>query len=229
MLERLKQEVCQANLELVNQGLVIYTFGNVSAIDRSQGLVCIKPSGVEYQEMKPEDMVILDLEGNKVEGKLNPSSDTKTHIMLYKGFPQIGAVAHTHSVFATSWAQAQKSIPCLGTTHADYFYGGVPCTPAMSDQQIQKDYEQETGTLILETFKPLDYRVCQGVLVASHGPFTWGKDAAQAVYMSTMLEWVARSSLYTLMLDPEHKNISKALLDKHYLRKHGREAYYGQQ
>lgn len=229
MLEQLKQHVYDANMELVKNGLVIYTFGNVSAIDRDRGIVAIKPSGVDYDKLKPEDMVLVDLEANIVEGQLNPSSDTKTHLELYKGFTGIGGVAHTHSTFATAWAQAKRPIPCLGTTHADYFYGEVPCTGAISDRQIQKDYEQQTGQLILDTFTSYNYNQCQAVLVACHGPFTWGKDAAEAVFVSTILESIARTSLYSVMLNPDIEGIRQTLLDKHYLRKHGDRAYYGQE
>ncbi|MDZ7838619.1 MAG: L-ribulose-5-phosphate 4-epimerase [Actinomycetota bacterium] len=229
MLEQLKQHVYEANIKLVKNGLVIYTFGNVSAIDRDRGIMAIKPSGVDYDKLKPEDMVLVDLEANIVEGKLNPSSDTKTHLELYKEFADIGGVAHTHSTFATAWAQAKRPIPCLGTTHADYFYGEVPCTEVISDQQIQKDYEQQTGQLILDTFNSYNYNQCQAVLVARHGPFTWGKDAAEAVFVSTILESIARASLYSVMLNPDIEAIKQTLLDQHYLRKHGDGASYGQE
>lgn len=228
MDQALKEKVFEANMALVEQGLVMHTFGNVSAVDRKKKVVCIKPSGVDYAKMKPQDMVLLDLEGQVLEGALKPSSDTKTHLALYKGFPDIGGVAHTHSGYATAWAQAKRPLPCLGTTHADHFYGPIPCSKVLSEHRIQKDYEQETGKLIIETFKDIDYRHMKAVLVACHGPFTWGKDAAEAVFISAMLEAVARTSLYSVLLKKDLKNIQQALLDKHYLRKHGAGAYYGQ-
>ncbi len=228
MLEDLKKKVYDANLELVASKLVIYTFGNVSAIDREKGLICIKPSGVDYEKMRVSDMVLVDMEGRTVEGDLRPSSDTKTHLALYKGFSEIGAVAHTHSRYATAWAQAKKPIPCLGTTHADYFYGQVPCTRVIPDTKIEKDYELETGNLIIEAFEGIDYRRIEAVLVACHGPFTWGRDADEAVFVSSILEAIAHTAIYSMMLDPKAENIKKTLLDRHYLRKHGSGAYYGQ-
>ncbi len=228
MNQALKEKVFEANMALVERGLVMHTFGNVSAVDRDKKVVCIKPSGVDYAKMKPQDMVLLDLEGQVLEGELKPSSDTKTHLALYKGFPDIGGVAHTHSGYATAWAQAKRPLPCLGTTHADHFYGPIPCTGALSEHRIQKDYEQETGKLIIETFKGIDYRHMKAVLVACHGPFTWGKDAAEAVFVSAMLEAVARTSFCSVLLKKDLKNIQQALLDKHYRRKHGAGAYYGQ-
>lgn len=228
MLEKLKHEVLRANLELPRKGLVIYTWGNVSGIDREKGLVVIKASGVEYEEMKEEHMVVLDLEGNIVEGKYRPSSDTPTHLVLYKAFPGIGGVVHTHSVWATQWAQAGKGIPCYGTTHADYFYGEIPCTRKMTDKEIKGAYEHETGNVIVETFKSIDPSNIPAVLINGHGPFTWGKDAAEAVHNSVVLEEVARMAHNSLVLNPGLKPVSQSLLDKHFLRKHGSNAYYGQ-
>jgi len=228
MLEALKQKVLEANLELVAKGLVIYTWGNVSGIDREKGLVVIKPSGVPYESMKAEHMVVVDLEGKVVEGDLNPSSDTPTHLVLYKAFPEIGGIVHTHSTWATQWAQAGKSIPCLGTTHADYFYGEIPCTRPMTDEEIKGAYEAETGNVIVETFKGLNPMHMPAVLVNGHGPFAWGKDAQNAVHNSVVLEEVAKMAHNSLMLNPGLKGISQTLLDKHFLRKHGANAYYGQ-
>jgi len=227
-LSELKEEVYKANIRLYQSGLVISTFGNVSGIDRGNSLVAIKPSGVSYKKLTPEDIVLVDLEGNKVEGKLNPSSDTKTHLELYRAFSNIGGVAHTHSTYATAWAQAKKAIPCLGTTHADYFYGEVPCTRVINDSCILKDYELETGKLIVDTFKSKDYHYMKAVLVACHGPFSWGENAIEAVEVSIALEEIAENALYSILIDPNIDNIKKSLLDKHYLRKHGRGAYYGQ-
>jgi len=228
MLEALKQKVLEANLELVAKGLVIYTWGNVSGIDREKCLVVIKPSGVPYESMKAEHMVVVDLEGKVVEGDLNPSSDTPTHLVLYKAFPEIGGIVHTHSTWATQWAQAGKSIPCLGTTHADYFYGEIPCTRPMTDEEIKGAYEAETGNVIVETFKGLNPMHMPAVLVNGHGPFAWGKDAQNAVHNSVVLEEVAKMAHNSLMLNPGLKGISQTLLDKHFLRKHGANAYYGQ-
>lgn len=227
-LSKLKEEVYKANIRLYQSGLVISTFGNVSGIDRSKSLVAIKPSGVSYKKLTPEDIVLVDLEGNKVEGKLNPSSDTKTHLELYRAFSDIGGVAHTHSTYATAWAQARKAIPCLGTTHADYFYGEVLCTRVISNSCIIKDYELRIGELIVDTFKSKDYRHMKAVLVACHGPFSWGEDAEEAVEISVALEEIAKTALYSMVINPTIDNIKKSLLDKHYLRKHGKGAYYGQ-
>ena len=228
MLEALKEQVWQANLELPKRGLVVYTWGNVSGIDREKGLVVIKPSGVDYEEMKPEDMVVTDLDGNIVEGKLRPSSDLKTHLVLYRNFKAIGGVVHTHSTWATIWAQAGLSIPPLGTTHADYFYGDVPCTRRMTGDEISRDYEEETGNVILEEFRGLNPSDLPGVLVNNHGPFTWGKDAHNAVHNAVVLEELAKMAYHTIALNPDVMPISQNLLDKHYLRKHGANAYYGQ-
>ena len=227
-LEQLKEKVYQANMGLYKSNLVIGTFGNVSGRDKKSGLVAIKPSGVDYRELKAGDMVVLDLEGAVVEGDLNPSSDTKTHLELYKAFSDIGGIVHTHSTYATAWAQAKRPVPCLGTTHADYFYGEVPVTPVISDTAIKKDYEQETGTLIIDTFKYIDYHHMKAVLVACHGPFTWGIDAAEAVSLSITLEEISKTSFLSVTLAPSLENMKKSLLDKHYLRKHGPGAYYGQ-
>ena len=224
----LREAVCRANLDLVRAGLVVDTFGNVSGVDRDLGIVAIKPSGVSYDRLTPETMVLVDLEGRRVEGDLNPSSDTKTHLVLYRAFPGIGGVVHTHSRAATSWAQARRALPCFGTTHADYFRGEVPCTAVITDAQIARDYEEETGAQIVEAFGKLDYLSMPAVLVASHGPFTWGRDAADAVHTSVILEYVAEMAAASLALNPSLKPVRQALLDKHYLRKHGRGAYYGQ-
>lgn len=227
MLEKLKEEVLAANLELVRQGLVIYTWGNVSGIDRASGLVVIKPSGVSYDAMNASDMVVVDMDGKVVEGELRPSSDTPTHLALYRAFPGIGGVVHTHSVYATAWAQAGRGIPVLGTTHADYFYGDIPCTGDMTPEQIKGDYEAETGNVIVETFKGLNPEYTPAVLVKNHGPFTWGKDAAEAVYHAKVLEEVARMASISLALNPS-AGIREELVEKHFLRKHGPGAYYGQ-
>jgi L-ribulose-5-phosphate 4-epimerase len=227
-IKMLREQVYRANLELVEKGLVIYTFGNVSGIDRESGTVAIKPSGVDYDRLTPGSMVLLDLDGNTLGGDFNPSSDTKTHLVLYRRFPEIGGIAHTHSRFATSWAQARRPLPCFGTTHADYFYGTIPCTEVIDDERLKRDYEEETGSLIVDTVGGMDIEYMKAVLVACHGPFTWGKDADEAVYMSVMLEEVAASGLNTVLLSPDAEPIKKALLDKHYLRKHGPGAYYGQ-
>jgi L-ribulose-5-phosphate 4-epimerase len=229
-LKRLKEEVYISNIELVEKNLVVFTFGNVSGIDRKSGIIAIKPSGVDYDKLTPEIMVLVDLEGNKIDSNLNPSSDTKTHIKLYKAFPDIGGIVHTHSRFATSWAQAKKPILCLGTTHADYFYGEIPCTEVISDEQIAKDYEEETGNLIVETFKNknIDYHHIKACLVSSHGPFTWGKEPKEAVFLSSILEEIAQMNFNSILINPKLENIKKTLIDKHYLRKHGKHAYYGQ-
>lgn len=227
MLEELKNKVLEANLDLVRQGLVIYTWGNVSGIDRSAGLVVIKPSGVCYDDMKASDMVVVDLDGNVVEGDLNPSSDTSTHLVLYRAFPQIGGVVHTHSTFATAWAQAGRDIETLGTTHADYFYGPVPCTPALSNEQISGDYEASTGDLIVEVFKERNPMHTPAILVKNHGPFSWGRTPAEAVYHAKVLEEVAKMNFICGLLNPD-ASIKPELVEKHFLRKHGPNAYYGQ-
>jgi L-ribulose-5-phosphate 4-epimerase len=227
-LLKLKEEVYKANIKLYQSGLVTSTFGNASGIDRSRSLVAIKPSGVPYKKLTPRDIVLVDLEGNRVEGKLNPSSDTKTHLELYKAFPDIGGVAHTHSTYATAWAQAKKAIPCLGTTHADFFYGEIPCTKIISNNCILEDYELETGKLIVNTFKSIDYHYMKAVLVACHGPFSWGENAEEAVKIGIALEEIAKTAIYSMIINPTLGNIKKSLLGKHYLRKHGKGAYYGQ-
>ena len=225
---RLQEQVYRANLELKELGLVVATFGNASGIDRSLGIVAIKPSGVSYTELAAEHMALVDLDGRVLEGELNPSSDTPTHLRLYREFPEIGGVAHTHSKFATAWAQARRPLPCFGTTHADIFHGAVPCTAVMRDEQILRNYEEETAVQILETFARRDYRNVPGVLVACHGPFTWGLTPAKAVYHSLMLETIAEMNAVSLALSPRLGGIKRSLLDKHYLRKHGEGAYYGQ-
>jgi L-ribulose-5-phosphate 4-epimerase len=228
MLKDLKEAVLEANLELPKRNLVTYTWGNVSGIDRKKGLVVIKPSGVNYDELKAEDLVVLDLEGNKVEGKLNPSSDTPTHLAIYNKFEEVNGVVHTHSRWATIWAQAGKGIPALGTTHADYFYGEIPCTRKMTAEEIEGEYEKETGKVIIETFEGKNPIYVPGVLVNNHGPFTWGKDAHEAVHNAVVLEEVAMMAYYTCSLTPGISPIAQTLLDKHFLRKHGKNAYYGQ-
>jgi L-ribulose-5-phosphate 4-epimerase len=227
-IRKLQEDVYRANFELVEKNLVIYSFGNASGIDRESGVVAIKPSGVDYRELAPDNMVLVTLDGEVLESELNPSSDTKTHLALYKAFSDIGGVVHTHSRHATAWAQAKLPLPCLGTTHADYFYGAVPCTEVISDEQITRGYEKETGTLIVNTFKKFDYHTMKAVLVACHGPFTWGDDPQDAVFMSDMLEEIARMNFMSVLLNPEVGDIKRTLLDKHYLRKHGENAYYGQ-
>jgi len=228
MYEELKKSVCKANYELPRRKLVIYTFGNVSAIDREAGVVAIKPSGVAYGELRPENMVVVDLDGEIVEGDLKPSSDTPTHLELYRKFKQIGGICHTHSKNATAWAQACREIPCLGTTHADYFYGAIPVTKALTKSEIQKDYELNTGRAIIKRFSGIDPMQMKAVLVANHGPFTWGKTAKDAVETTVILEEISRTAIDALLLNPDQEQISQALLDKHYLRKHGDKAYYGQ-
>jgi len=231
MLEQLKAEVCQANLDLVTAGLVIQTWGNVSAVDREHGLLVIKPSGVPYSGMKPEHMVVVSLaDGRVVEGGLKPSSDTPTHRGLYRAFPGLGGIVHTHSLFATAWAQAGKPLLAYGTTQADYWYGDVPCTRKLTAAEIKTDYEANTGEVIIETFKRLkfDPRQHPAVLVASHGPFAWGKDAPDAVHNACVLEFIARLNSETLRINPRLKPMQPVLLDKHFLRKHGPGAYYGQ-
>ncbi len=228
MLQRLREEVLEANLELVRQGLVLYTFGNVSGIAREKGLVVIKPSGVPYAEMKPEHLVVTDLSGNVVEGELRPSSDLATHLVLYNSFAEIGGVAHSHSAYATAWAQARKPIPCFGTTHADYFHGPVPVTSELTDLEIAEEYEKNTGHVIIRSLQETSADAPPGILVANHGPFTWGKDAAAAAHHAAILESIARMAYFTLAIDAAAKPPGTALRDKHYFRKHGENAYYGQ-
>ncbi len=229
MLEKLKEEVCKANLELPKHGLVTFTWGNVSGVDREQGLMVIKPSGVEYDGMTAEDMVVVSLAtGEKVEGKWKPSSDTATHVALYNAFNGIGGIVHTHSRWATSFAQAGRGIPAYGTTHGDYFYGEIPCTRKMTPNEIAGEYEKETGNVIIETFKDLSENDIPAVLVNSHGPFAWGTDPMNAVHNAVVLEELAFMALHTEMLNPEIGVMQQQLLDKHYLRKHGKNAYYGQ-
>ena len=228
MLKKLKKKVCKANLELVEHGLVILTWGNVSAIDRETSLIVIKPSGVSYDDMKPDDMVVVDLDGNVVEGSYKPSSDTATHIILYKNFPDIGGVVHTHSEWATIWSQTGQAIPALGTTHADYFYGDIPCTRKLTNSEINSAYEEETGKVIVETFHNIDPNTIPGVLVNNHGPFSWGKDAQDAVHNAVVMEVVSKMAYYTLNIETKPP-IDQKLLDKHYLRKHGKNSYYGQE
>ncbi len=228
MLEDLKKTVLDANLLLPKFGLVTFTWGNVSGIDREKGLVVIKPSGVEYDSMTADDMVVVDLDGNVVEGKWKPSSDTPTHVVLYKAFPNIGGVVHTHSRWAVSFAQAGRAIPAMGTTQGDYFYGDIPCTRPMTDEEIKGEYEKETGNVIVETFKDKDPDAIPGVNVFSHGPFTWGTDPANAVHNAVVMEEVAFMDYHALMLNPGFSGMQQTLLDKHYLRKHGANAYYGQ-
>lgn len=227
MLEELKDKVCRANLDLVRHGLVLFTWGNVSAIDRESGLVVIKPSGVSYDDMKPEDMVVVDRDGKVVEGRLNPSSDTPTHVVLYKAFPQAGGVVHTHSTYATSWAQAGLDIPNIGTTHADYFHDAVPCTPDMTESEVKGEYELETGNVIVRRFEGLNPVHTPGVLVKNHGPFTWGKDADEAVYNAVVLEQVAKMASISFGINPA-LTMNPLLIEKHFSRKHGPGAYYGQ-
>ncbi|MCP3030267.1 L-ribulose-5-phosphate 4-epimerase [Halobacillus sp. A1] len=231
MLEQLKEEVFQANLELLKQGLVKYTWGNASAIDRESGLFVIKPSGVGYETMKVSDMVVVDLEGKVVEGELKPSSDTPTHAVLYKHYPAIGGITHTHSTWATIWAQAGLDIPAMGTTHADTFYGSVPCARFLTQEEIDRGYEAETGKVIIETFEDrgLDILAVPGVLLHGHAPFTWGKDVTSAVINSVVLEEVSKINLFARELNHFAKELPQRILDKHYLRKHGAKAYYGQQ
>lgn len=227
MLEKLKSEVCQANLDLVKYGLVIFTWGNASAIDRSSGLVVIKPSGVAYDGMNPEQMVVVDLDGNVVEGSLRPSSDMPTHLALYKAFPEIGGVVHTHSTYATAWAQAGLNLPVIGTTHADYFANDIPCTRDMTESEVKGAYEKETGTVIIEAFKGVNPVHIPGVLVKNHAPFTWGKDVHDAVHNSVVLEEVAKMAFMSRMLNPT-LTMNPLLVEKHFERKHGKNAYYGQ-
>jgi L-ribulose-5-phosphate 4-epimerase len=228
LLKKLKQAVLEANLDLPKYRLVTFTWGNVSGIDREKERVVIKPSGVPYEELKIEDLVVLDLEGNVVEGKLKPSSDTPTHLALYKAFPTIGGIVHTHSPWATGWAQAGRGIPALGTTHADYFYGEVPCTRKMTEAEIKGAYELETGNVIIETFKDLNPAMVPGVLVNCHAPFSWGVDPHNALHNAVVLEEVAKIAYRTFQLQPSVEAMDQTLLDRHFLRKHGSAAYYGQ-
>ena len=229
LLEALRNEVLEANLELVRRGLVLYTFGNVSGISREEGLVVIKPSGVPYEQMKPEHMVITDMEGKAVEGELRPSSDLPTHLVLYKAFEKIGGVTHTHSEYATAWAQARQPIPCFGTTHADYFHGSIPVTDVMTEKEIASEYEKNTGHAIVRAFKDLDYAAVPAVLVANHGPFAWGPDADTSVHNAVIMEAVARTGYLTRGINPDAGAAGQLLQDKHHSRKHGSNAYYGQE
>lgn len=230
MLTELKQAVYQANMDLPRYHLVTFTWGNVSGIDREKGLIVIKPSGVEYEDLSPDKLVVLDLDGNIVEGDLNPSSDTKTHLELYRNFPSIGGIVHTHSTFAVSWAQAGKDIPAYGTTHADYFYGSIPCARSLTPQEVDEGYELNTGKVIVETIKNRELSPIHvpGIICRNHGPFAWGKDPAQAVYHAVVLEEVAKMALYTISIAPQAPPAPKHVLDKHFSRKHGPNAYYGQ-
>ncbi len=230
MLEELKLKVYEANMELPRRNLVTYTWGNVSGIDRASGLFVIKPSGVEYDELRPEDLVVMDLEGNKVEGKMNPSSDTLTHMVLYREFPELGGIVHTHSPYAVAWAQAGRDIPCYGTTHADYFYGPIPCARHLTQEELDAGYELNTGHTIVECFRQrgIDPVAVPAVICHSHGPFTWGKDAAKAVYHAVVLEEVAKMAILTRQVDPAALPAPQRIQDKHYMRKHGPNAYYGQ-
>ena len=229
MLEELKEKVFKANLELVRQGLVIYTWGNVSGIDREKGLMVIKPSGVDYDGMKAEDMTVVDLAtGQTVEGRYKPSSDTETHLELYRKYPQIGGIVHTHSPWGVVFAQAGMAIPALGTTHADYFYDDIPCARALTAEEIEEAYERNTGKVIIETIGDADPMATPGIVVRNHGPFAWGKTPAGAVYNATVLEHVADMAYHTMMLNPSVPRVPQYLLDKHYFRKHGANAYYGQ-
>lgn len=230
MLEELKKAVYEANMELPKRGLITYTWGNVSGIDRESGLFVIKPSGVDYDALTPDDMVVMDLEGNKVEGKYKPSSDTATHLELYKKYPEIGGVVHTHSPYATSWAQAGRSIPLYGTTHADYFFGEIPCARVLTQEEIDEGYEKNTGSVIIETFENAGKNpiYTPGVLCKNHGPFTWGKDAAEAVHNAVVLEEVAKMAMNTELINPRVEAAPDRIRDKHFYRKHGENAYYGQ-
>ena len=228
MLEKLKLEVYEANMLLVKHNLVTFTWGNVSGIDRERQLIVIKPSGVEYDKLSANDMVVVNMNGDVVEGELRPSTDTKTHLRLYKEFETIGGVCHTHSTYAVAWAQAGKDIPCFGTTHADYFYGSIPCARELTEQEIREDYEGNTGRVIVEAFKNRSPIYVPGVICKSHGPFTWGKDAKQAVFNAVVLEEVAKMNTLTLQINPSASPASSAIQNKHFLRKHGPNAYYGQ-
>ncbi|MDD3185769.1 MAG: L-ribulose-5-phosphate 4-epimerase [Anaerostipes sp.] len=228
MLEQLKKEVYEANMELPKRGLITYTWGNVSGIDRASGLFVIKPSGVDYDKLTPDDMVVVNLDGEKVEGNLNPSSDTPTHVELYKAYKDLGGIVHTHSPWATSWAQAGKSIPCYGTTHADYFYGEIPCARSLTETEIQGEYEKNTGLVIMETMQGKNPIYVPGILCSNHGPFTWGKDALEAVHNAVVLEEVAKMAYHTEHLKAGVTSAPTILQDKHFFRKHGENAYYGQ-
>lgn len=228
MLESLKQEVYEANMELPKRNLVTYTWGDVSAIDRNSGYFVIKPSGVDYDKLKPSDMVVMDLEGNKIEGSMNPSSDTLTHIELYKKYPEIGGIVHTHSPWATSWAQAGRDIPCYGTTHADYFYGSILCARTLTLDEINENYEKNTGLVIIETLKDRDPMHTPAVLCSNHGPFTWGKDASDAVHNAVVLEEIAKMASRTELINKDAKVAPMSMQNKHFMRKHGPNAYYGQ-
>ncbi len=228
MYEELKNKVCQANIELQKHSLVVYSWGNVSEIDRDNNVIAIKPSGVAYEKLTPDKIVLLDIKGNIIEGDFNPSSDTPTHLELYRSFDSVGGICHTHSNNATMWAQACREIPCFGTTHADYFYGPVPVTDKMTKAEIKTDYELNTGRVIARRFEGLEPMQIPAVLVAGHGPFTWGKDASGAVESAVVLEEIAKFAIGTITINPKQKPISKSLLNKHYLRKHGKDAYYGQ-
>ena len=226
--ERLRREVLEANLDLVRRGLVLSTFGNASGVARDEGLIVIKPSGVPYEEMKPEHLVVTDMHGRVVEGTLRPSSDLPTHAALYRAFPGIGGIAHTHSEYATAWAQARKSIPCFGTTHADYFHGAIPLTEVMSDLEINGEYEENTGTAIVRAFEKIDPMAVPAVLVVNHGPFAWGSDSRKAAENAWMLEAAARMAYLTVGINPQSSPVGQTLHDRHFLRKHGKNAYYGQ-
>jgi L-ribulose-5-phosphate 4-epimerase len=228
MLQRLREQVLEANLELLRKGLVLYTFGNASGISREEGLVVIKPSGIPYERMKPEHLVVTDLSGKIVEGNLKPSSDLPTHLVLYRQCPEIGGVGHTHSEYAAAWAQTRRSIPCFGTTHADYFHGPVPVTAEMTAEEIADAYEENTGHAIVRSLKPTNPSAIPGVLVANHGPFAWGENAESAAHNATILEAMARMAYLTLGINSAAQAVATALHDKHYLRKHGKNAYYGQ-
>jgi len=229
MYEKLRKAVCDANIELQKQKLIIYSWGNVSEIDRQAGVVAIKPSGVSYEQLSPDKIVLVDLDGSIIEGNLRPSSDTPTHLELYRNFENVGGICHTHSPNATMWAQACREIPCYGTTHADYFYGPIPVTEIMTEDEIKTAYELNTGKVIARRFAGMDPMEMPGVLVANHGPFTWGKNGAKAVEAAVVLEQIASTALGTIMINPNQSEISGVLLDKHYLRKHGKNAYYGQE
>lgn|SRR5690554_3039762 len=226
-IQELKQQVFQANLDIVKHGLVIFTWGNVSGIDREKGWVVIKPSGVSYNNMKAEDMVVVDLDGNTVEGRLKPSSDTPTHVELYKAFPSVGGIVHTHSTYATAWAQAGRDIPNIGTTHADYFSGDIPCTRDMTKEEVEGEYEKDTGTVIVERFSQLNPVHVPGVLVKNHGPFSWGKDPDEAVHNAVVMEQVAKMAFIAYQVNPD-LTMNELLIQKHFFRKHGPGAYYGQ-